>query len=163
MILLGQDQPTIQIHPMYYMYIVSAPVTVVRLNVVSATISDCMTGRVTINILPDDILLLIFHFDRVTYIDGLAAVDYAPCYERRLLWRWHRLVWVCQRWRSIVFASQKFLKLALLCGPRTRMALINDIWPPLPIIIRIWDNRWMPDDYDFRAAITGTHPNRVIC
>jgi hypothetical protein len=28
-------------------------------------------GRVTINILPDDVLLLIFHFDRVIYLDGL--------------------------------------------------------------------------------------------
>ena len=32
-------------------------------------------GRVTINILPDDVLLLIFHFDRVTYLDGLEDVD----------------------------------------------------------------------------------------
>ena len=109
----------------------------------------------TINILPDDILLLIFHFDRVTYIDGLAAVDRAL----RLPWMWDRLVHVCQRWRSIIFASPKFLDLALVCGPSTPLELI-DIWPPLPIIIRDRDDRPMPEDYDFRAAIA--HPNRVF-
>ena len=122
----------------------------------SETTADCAAGRVSINILPDDILLLIFHFDRVTYIDGLAAVDYG----RRLLWRWHRLVHVCQRWRSIVFASPKFLDLALVCGPSTPMELI-DIWPPFPIIIRDRDYIPIPKDYDFQAAFA--HPNRVLC
>ena len=34
-------------------------------------LTDCGAGRVTINILPDDVLLHIFHFDRVTYLEGL--------------------------------------------------------------------------------------------
>jgi hypothetical protein len=32
-------------------------------------------GCGTINTLPDDVLLLIFHFDRVIYLDGLNDVD----------------------------------------------------------------------------------------
>ena len=115
--------------------------------------TDCAAGRVTINILPDDILLLVFHFDRVTYIDGLAVVDRA-----RLRWRWHRLIYVCRRWRSIVFAFPKFLDLALVCDPSTPVELI-DIWPPLPIIIRDRIDRHMPNDYAFQAAIV--HPSRV--
>jgi hypothetical protein len=114
-------------------------------------------GRVTINILPDDVLLLIFRFNRMTYIDGL-AVNTVIDRARRLPWRWHQLVHVCQRWRSVVFASPKFLDLALVYGPSTPLELIG-IWPPLPIIIRDMDNRPMPQNYDLHAAIVD--PNRV--
>ncbi|KAF8472291.1 hypothetical protein DFH94DRAFT_856184, partial [Russula ochroleuca] len=34
-------------------------------------VSSCDNCRVTINILPDDVLLLIFHFDRLKFLDGL--------------------------------------------------------------------------------------------
>ena len=109
-------------------------------------------GRVSINALPDDILLNIFVFDRVAFLDGLKGV-----YRSRLTWRWHRLVQVCRRWRSVVFASPTFLNLKLICGPETRVKL-TVIWPPIPIIIRTFD--WpMPEDYDFEAAIV--HRNRV--
>jgi hypothetical protein len=109
-------------------------------------------GHVSFNALPDDILLNIIVFDRVAFLDGLKGV-----YRSRLFWRWHRLVHVCRRWRSVVFASPIFLNLKLICGPETPVKLIY-IWPPLPIIIRTFD--WpMPDDYDFEAAIL--HRNRV--
>ena len=65
---------------------------------------------------------------------------------------------MCQRWRSVVFASPNFLDLRLVCGPRTRVELTG-IWPPLPIIIRNMVDLPMPEDYDFDAAIV--HPNRV--
>jgi hypothetical protein len=101
-------------------------------------------GCVAIDILPDDVLLIIFYFD------GLDDVD--PMYPS-----WHRLVHVCRRWRSLVFASPNFLDLRLVCGPRTRVELIG-IWPPFPITIK---NRiqWPIPDYDFNAAIV--HRNRV--
>jgi hypothetical protein len=105
-------------------------------------------GRVTINILPDEVLLLIFHFYRVTVVNHMW----------RLPRRWHRSVHVCQRWRSIVFASPKFLDLALFCGPSTPLELIG-IWPPLPIIIHDEFSIPMPEDYDFDAVIV--HPSRV--
>jgi hypothetical protein len=110
-------------------------------------------GRVTI-ILPDDVLLLIFHFDRVVYLDGLGVDDRMW----GISWRWHRLAHVCQRWRSVVFASPKFLDLALVCGPSTPLELVG-IWPPLPIIIREGLHAPMPNDYDFDAAIA--HRSRV--
>ena len=104
------------------------------------------TGRVTIDILPDDVLLHIFLFDR--------------SWHRRwhLNWNWHRLVHVCQRWRSVAFAYPNFLGLKLVCGPTTRVELTG-IWPPVPIIIKdiaIWRK---PKHYDFDAAIV--HPSRV--
>jgi F-box-like len=87
-------------------------------------------GRVTIDIPPDDVLLLIFHFDRLTYLDE--PRDFARM--RYLFWKWHLLVHVCRRWRSVVFGSPNFLDLRLVCDPRTRLELI-DIWHPFPIII----------------------------
>jgi len=105
-------------------------------------VSSCDKCRVTINILPDDVLLHIFHLIRAW----------------RLSWEWHRLVHVCWRWRSVVFVSPNFLDLRLVCGPRTRVQL-TDIWPPLPIIIRDTEDLPMPEDYDFAAATV--HNNRV--
>jgi hypothetical protein len=110
-------------------------------------------GRVTINILPDDVLLLIFFFDVLDDIYWAAQTFYRE-------WRlsWHRLVHVCQRWRSLVFSSPKFLDLRLICAPATRVELTS-IWPPLPIIIRSVNAWFLPEDYDFDAAIV--HPSRV--
>ena len=111
-------------------------------------------AHVTIDTLPDDVLLHIFHFDQVTYLDGLESVGRL----RRLFCEWHRLIHVSRRWRTVVFASPNFLHLRLVCDPRTRVDLIG-IWPPLPIIIRDMDDWHMPEDYDFDAVIM--HHNRV--
>ncbi|KAH9989361.1 hypothetical protein BJV77DRAFT_688937 [Russula vinacea] len=102
-----------------------------------------------INILPDDILLLIFRFDRAICLDGLGEVGQLGHMPN---WRWHRLVHVCQRWRSVVFGSPNFLDLRLDCGPTTRVELIG-IWPPFPIVMRTWDLWPMPKDYDFDGAL----------
>jgi hypothetical protein len=106
---------------------------------------------VTLDMLPEDVLLLIFHFDQVAYLEDDDNQPY-------LSWKWHRLVHVCQRWRSAVFASPNFLDLKLVCGPSTRMELTG-VWPPFPIII--WDtlDGSMPEDFDFDAAIV--YRNRV--
>ena len=110
----------------------------------------------TIDTLPHDVLLLIFHFDRVEYPDGFGDIDIDP--EWRFSW-WHRLVHVCHSWRSIVFASPNFLGLRLYCVPDIRMELIG-IWPHLPIIIRnMVDQKSTPEDYDF--DILNVHHDRV--
>jgi hypothetical protein len=117
-------------------------------------VTTVRAGHVTINKLPDDVLLHILLFDRLTYHDGLKDVD-----RQRPSWRWHRLVHVCRRWRSVVFASPNFLDLKLVCGARTRMEL-TDIWPPLPIIMTNIADLRMPEDYDFDAAVVHRR-NRV--
>lgn len=103
-------------------------------------------GHVTINALPDGVLLDIFHFYQVAYLDGLELFD--------LMFKqhWHRLIHVCWRWRCIVFASPNFLDLRLVCGPWTRVESIA-IWPPLPTVIRSMVDYPMPEDYDFDAAV----------
>ena len=120
-------------------------------------------GRVTINILPDDVLLHIFFIDGYQHHEDpqiYFIVDGDADRVGRLSWRWQRLVHVCFRWRSIVFASPNFLDLRLVCGPGTPTELTS-IWPPLPIIITNTFDPYpaMPEDYDFDTAIV--HPNRV--
>jgi hypothetical protein len=149
--LLGREQPINSMH-LNYMCIVSNIVSALATNV-RLMCSACnellsvSTGRVTVDILPDNVLLHIFLLDRQGDVDRLWHLS------------WHRLVHVCRRWRSVVFASPNFLDLSLLCGPSTRVELLG-IWPPLPIIIRYIVEWPMPDyDYDFGAAIV--HHSRV--
>ena len=49
---------------------------------------------------------------------------------------WPILVWVCQRWRQIVFASPLGLNLRLYCTHRTPVLKSIDCWPALPIIVK---------------------------
>ena len=125
------------------------------------------TANVTVNILPDELLLRIFHFVRVTHLHGLeddrvisldGLEDVEPVW--RLPW-WYQLIHVCRKWRFVVFAAPTFLDLKLVCGPRTRVELTS-IWPPLPIIIRSMADWPMPEDYDFNAAIVRNDRVSVI-
>ena len=80
-------------------------------------------GQVTIDILPDDVLLDIFD------IYG-GDDDHIP------IRRWKSLVHVCRGWRHIVLASPGRLRLVLECSARTSVSKLLDTWPPLPITIR---------------------------
>ena len=70
----------------------------------------------SIEVLPDDVLLIIF-----------------GSYRRSSPMRWHRLTHVCRRWRRIVFASPRGLDLRLYCKPGTPVLKMLDCWPALPI------------------------------
>ena len=86
----------------------------------------CDVGElITINILPDDVLLEMFDF----YVeDGNYDIDIVD--------EWITLTHVCRRWRAVVFQSPLRLNLRLLCTPITPTRDALDIWPPLPLIIR---------------------------
>ena len=105
----------------------------------------------TINILPDDVLLIIFDFyraDIMNYVGPTCA--------------WHRLVHVCRRWRHVVFASPGRLGLHIVCTERTPVRESLDIWPPLPIIIRYWLYSTSTSEYPIPNAITALEQrNRV--
>ena len=91
--------------------------------------ADRLYPRVTIDALPDDVLLETFEFclgkDDPDYLDDGHNYD-----------GWQTLVHVCRRWRWIVFTSPRRLDLKLYC---TRQRSVNsktlDIWPALPIVI----------------------------
>jgi hypothetical protein len=87
----------------------------------TTTANQCdMTGYVTIDVLPDGVLLEIFR----RYLDENAALD-----------AWHTLVHVSRNWRCVVFDSPRRLNLQLHCLSRTPVREMLSIWPPLPIII----------------------------
>ena len=73
-----------------------------------------------INMLSEDVLLEMFTF----YV-----------YEDPDLDGWQKLVHVCRRWRSVVFASPHRLNLQLLCTNKRPVKKMLDIWPALPIVV----------------------------
>jgi F-box-like len=84
-------------------------------------------GRVTFDILPDDVLLHIFSFESFNAL-------WDPDRLWGLSW-WYRLVQVCRRWRSVISTWPTFLNLKLVYGPWARTVMQLAIWPTLPIII----------------------------
>jgi hypothetical protein len=91
---------------------------------------QCDIGQlITFDMLPDDVLLEISHFDLEKDVD-----EYVEPSE--LLRWWVTLAHVCRRWRSVVFGSPRRLNLQPLCTSTTPAKDSLDIWPPLPLIIR---------------------------
>lgn len=73
----------------------------------------------TIAKLPDEVLLSVFGF----YLDTSPR-------------SWHRLVHVCKRWRHVIFASPRGLRLRLYCTHGTPVSEALDLWPALPIVMQ---------------------------
>ena len=89
------------------------------------------TTRTAIDTLPDNVLLEIFDFylgadNPFPFVAGGRNVPLREDF-------WHTLVHVCRRWRSIVSASPRRLKLNLLCTERRPVK--RKIWPEIPIFI----------------------------
>ena len=79
------------------------------------------TGRVSITTLPDYVLLEIFNF----FVGAAYRED-----------EWHTLVHVCQKWRSVAFASPRRLDLRLLCSEGRLAKETLEVWPALLIIVK---------------------------
>ena len=110
--------------------------------------------RVTIDALPDNVLLETFEF----YLgkDDAVGIQGAQKYDL-----WQKLVHVCRRWRCIVFASPRRLDLKLYC---TRKRSVNsktlDIWPALPIVIFARD---LHSNEDVTSVITALRQHNRVC
>ena len=105
-----------------------------------------MTGCVTIDVLPDDVLLEIFDF----YVDE-ALLDFK-------IEGWHTLVHVSRKWRCVVFDSPLRLNLQLLCSASTPVRETLNIWPPLPIIIQ---GRSLSTSIEDNIIAAFEHPDRI--
>ena len=91
----------------------------------------CTAGQaITIDDLPDDVLLEIFDFSVDEYKDR--GHFYLTKGE---IESWQSLVHVCRRWRSLVFASPRRLNLQLCCTPITSARTSLNVWPALPLLI----------------------------
>jgi hypothetical protein len=103
----------------------------------ATTTNWCNVGRVTMDILPDDVLLDIFYFLVVEFniFNGFEAE----------IW-WRTLVHVCRKWRNVIFGSPHRLDLRLICSDRTPVREMLDVWPPLPIVIRQYAGRKLGGD-----------------
>ena len=75
--------------------------------------------RETTEMLSEDILHYIFH-------------QYLSAFPQS----WHTLVWVCQKWRQIVFTSPMSLNIRLHCTHKTPVLKALCHWPALPITIQ---------------------------
>ncbi|KAI9435980.1 hypothetical protein H4582DRAFT_2079110 [Lactarius indigo] len=97
---------------------------------------------ITINTLPDNVLLDIFEFYQKVH----TSYGFTPAQS------WHKLVHVCQRWRQIVFGSPCRLDLHVVFTNGTRGVNL-DIWPPFPIAIQYSDDKiFTPHDEDILFA-----------
>ncbi|KAI0249352.1 hypothetical protein BJV78DRAFT_1227749 [Lactifluus subvellereus] len=115
-------------------------------NPVEVSSSECgkVDQPITIEILPDDVLLDIFDHHR------LAALDYSF-----VPWQWHRLAHVCRRWRSVVFASPRRLDLRLVYTYKKPVRKSLDCWPPFPISI------WYPRSVLYRPLAPADEQNVI--
>ena len=92
--------------------------------------------------LPDIALLDIFEF----YMNGNQEA-------------WQILVHVCQNWRTVVFGSPRRLDLRLFCTTKTPVGEMLDIWPLLPIVVRVEDD----EEQDVDNIIAALEHNDRIC
>ena len=98
-------------------------------------------GRVTIDVLSDDVLVHVFNF----YRRGFKYHD--------LSWPWDVLIHVCQRWRHIIFAWPHHLDVLVDCQSGKHVARAPHVWPGLPIGIWLKLHREYGDNVI--AAILG--------
>ena len=80
----------------------------------------------SVNMLPDDVLLEIFDFH--VLVSGHQ-------FTKNNIEAWQLLVHVCRRWRRLVFGSPRRLNLQLFCVAKTPARDTLDVWPPLPLSI----------------------------
>ena len=110
---------------------------------------------VTIEKLPDEVLLEIFIQEREFALKRPSSGPWE--------WEWKRLAHVCQRWRSLVFASPRRLELRLYYTYRKSIIQDSDLccWPPFPIAIFYPQSppSETPDEDNIIAALK--HHNRV--
>ena len=90
---------------------------------------------VTVDVLPDDVLLAIFDFYVVRYQD-LGFRELSDYNTKREIESWQSLVHVCRRWRDLAFGSPRRLNLRLCCITKTPARETLDVWPALSLLIQ---------------------------
>ena len=96
--------------------------------------------------LPDDVLLEIFDL----YVDE--DLDKYEYYKTEIE-VWQTLVHVCCRWRRVVFGSPRRLNLRLVCTSKTPARDTLDVWPSLPLLLRVQDSNPTEDVDEILAVL----------
>jgi hypothetical protein len=104
--------------------------------------------HVTIESLPDNVLLDIFEF----YLN----ID-------RFTQEWELLVQVCRRWRYVIFASPIRLELHILCTLEKPMRKLSDVWPELPLALLFYPDSKLHNLEESVDAVVAAleHPDRI--
>jgi hypothetical protein len=84
-----------------------------------APLANSLLSIGAIGRLSDEVLLNIFRY----------YLDTSPRF-------WPRLTHICRKWKHIVFASQRALRLRLFCTHGTPATKTLDCWPTLPIVVQ---------------------------
>ena len=122
-------------------------------------------GHMSIEVLPNDVLLRIFSCHRSLH--QKCRYHYTdPRLPLSVTWKWHRLAHVCRRWRYLIFASPHHLglRLAITHTPSSKPRMpVSDLWPVLPI--SIWSGvcpwwRLFPKQED-EVVSALKHPDRI--
>ena len=103
---------------------------------------------ISIDVLPDDILLAIFDL----YVDRNPFRRLVRAEMKKEIEVWQSLVHVCRRWRTVVFGSSRHLKLQLVCTAKTPAKDSLDVWPPLPLVIRSHDHYRTDGDFPIEGV-----------
>ena len=115
------------------------------------TVDWCDAARVKIDVLPDVALLEIFDF----YV-GKKGHDLNV--DKCAMHVWCTLAHVCRKWRDLVFASPRRLRLQLWYKHWLPLKEMLDIWPPLNIAITV-DLYSGFDEYNDNIALA--HNDRI--
>lgn len=107
-------------------------------------------GRVTIDILPEEVLLDIFDL----YVDPTR-----DCYRVEI---WCTLVHVCRKWRNIVLESPLRLNLRIRCHPAIPAREKLDIWSDLPVVVAQYGEDWEPE-WGVDNVLAALEQNHRIC
>ena len=83
--------------------------------------------NLTINHLPDEVLLVIFD----SYRQGIDSYDH----QWRTKYAWFNLTHVCRNWRAVIFASSSRLDLGIAVGPTKPDDIEPILSGPLPILV----------------------------
>ena len=96
--------------------------------------------HISIDTLPDDVLLEVFDQYRKISVDHWARLQ-----------GWYKLAHTCSRWRQLVFASSLRLNLQLRCTFGTPVTDMINHSPPFPLILDYGPHllkKWTPADED---------------
>jgi hypothetical protein len=106
---------------------------------------------ISIDVLPNDVLLAIFDFYVVP-----------ENYSKGQIEMWITLVHVGRRWRNLVFGSPRRLNLRLLYIPGPRTWEMLDVWPALPLLDLLVRDSSADEDHII-AVLERSDRVRLIC
>lgn len=101
-----------------------ASIRIVRSALTASKVLSKYFPLLSINTLPDDVLLEVFDYYRKISADHWACLQ-----------GWYKLAHTCRRWRQLVFASSLRLNLQLRCTFGTPVTDMIDHSPPFPLIL----------------------------